>query len=72
LAVAVAKKNAPKEIVVATPVAPESAVQEIEQMGAKVLVLEPQESFRGSVGAHYVYFPQLKDKEVIRLLEAAK
>jgi putative phosphoribosyl transferase len=35
LAVAVAKKNAPKEIVVATPVAPESAVQEIEQMGAR-------------------------------------
>ena len=65
-----AKNLHPLEVVVAVPVAPTVALHDLEKMEVKVIVLEPPEDFRHSVGAHYIEFPQVKDDEVIRLLHA--
>ena len=69
LAVAVAKAQHPKKVVVAVPVAPLDAMRELRKE-AEVVVLEPPEEFMGAVGAHYKNFPQVEDEEVIRLLNS--
>ncbi len=72
LAVRTLHQHSPRSIIVAIPVAPEDAVEELKKMQVEVITLEPPEKFRGTVGGHYINFPQLKDDEVIRLLKAAK
>ena len=67
LALAAVKAERPQKIVVAVPVAPSDAVQEIKRE-ADVVVLEPPEDFSGAVGAHYERFEQVEDEEVMRLL----
>jgi len=69
LAVMAVKKQHPKKIVIAVPVAPGSAVLEF-QKEADVVLVEGTEEFSGSVGAHYQEFEQVGDNEVISLLQA--
>lgn len=69
LAVEAARKRGAKKIVIAVPVAPREAVAELKRTGADVVVLEPPEEFLGAVGAHYIEFAQVRDDEVIRLMQ---
>lgn len=57
----------PKEIVLAVPVAPKSAISQFEKLADKLIVLEAPEDFR-AVGDYYESFPQVTDEEVIQLL----
>ncbi|KKW35547.1 phosphoribosyl transferase [Candidatus Adlerbacteria bacterium RIFCSPHIGHO2_01_FULL_54_23] len=66
LAVMAVKKQHPQKIIVAVPVAPFEAVRALRE-DAEVIVLEPPEDFLGAVGAHYGYFPQVEDAEVMAL-----
>lgn len=68
LAVATAKAQNPKRVVVAVPVAPPDSVRELGRVADEVVVLEPPEKFLGAVGAHYEQFEQVEDAEVIRLM----
>ncbi|HVY36083.1 MAG TPA: phosphoribosyltransferase family protein [Candidatus Paceibacterota bacterium] len=71
LATKVAQKEHAKKIIVAVPVAPLEAVDEIKQEGAdEVILLEPPEDFFGAVGAHYQEFEQVEDQEVINLMNS--
>jgi putative phosphoribosyl transferase len=64
------RKRAPKEVVVAVPVAPPEAVDETSSEGARVVCLE-QPRFFFAIGEFYDDFEQVDDSEVRRLLEGA-
>ncbi|MBD3838378.1 phosphoribosyltransferase family protein [Brevundimonas sp.] len=64
-----AAKN-PRHIVVAMPVIPASLIPELEELAEKVICLEDLGPI-GAVGAHYRYFPQLEDADVVACLDAA-
>lgn len=65
-----AAKN-PRHIVVAMPVIPASLIPELEELAEKVICLEDLGPI-GAVGAHYRYFPQLEDADVVACLDAAE
>jgi predicted phosphoribosyltransferase len=69
LAVRVVKEREPREIIVAVPVLSGESIEELRKEGAdEVIFLEKPEKFLGAVGAHYMEFNQVEDKEVVRLL----
>ena len=61
------KRNFPKRIVVALPVAPKTALDEISDQADDIICLHPATSFRG-VGGFYRDFHQLTDDETVALI----
>ena len=61
------KRSRPARIVVALPVAPKTALQEIYDQADDIICVYPVTDFRG-VGAFYRDFHQLSDEETVRLL----
>lgn len=59
------------EVVLAVPVAPESALEEMRTLADEVVCLATPHPFR-AVGLHYEDFAQTSDEEVVRLLEVAR
>ncbi|HYF13369.1 MAG TPA: phosphoribosyltransferase family protein [Candidatus Paceibacterota bacterium] len=72
LAVAAVKRKKPKQTIVAVPVAPPDAIEQIMKEVQEIVVLEPPENFLGSVGAHYLEFDQVTDEKVIDLMRVSK
>jgi putative phosphoribosyl transferase len=70
LAIKELKHRNPKKIVVAVPVASEQAAEIIRQEADELVALDIPAYF-AAVGAHYNYFPQLTDEEVVQLMEKA-
>jgi predicted phosphoribosyltransferase len=66
-AVEALRDEAPTEIVVAAPVAPEDTVKSLAEVADAVVALETPRPFRG-VGMWYEDFRQTSDEEVVRLL----
>lgn len=66
-AVAALRAKTPDRIVVAVPVAPPSAVEQLRQEADEIVCLETPEPFLG-VGRWYRDFPQTTDQEVKELL----
>ncbi len=64
------KKNKPKEIIIAVPVAPHSATKKMSSIVNEFICLHSPEEFMG-VGQFYQRFPQISDQEVIELLNNA-
>jgi predicted phosphoribosyltransferase/dienelactone hydrolase len=62
------KRNFPKRIVVALPVAPKAALEEISDHADDIICLHPATSFRG-VGGFYRDFHQLTDNETVALID---
>jgi len=62
------KKENPKKIIVAMPVAPRDVVLKLKKQADQVVVLEDAEVYLGAVGAYYNNFGQVTDQEVIGLL----
>ena len=62
------RKEQPKELVVAIPVAPHELVEILRAEADKVVALKDEEEYLGTVGAYYQNFPQVSDEEVIELL----
>lgn len=65
------KDKHPKKIVVAVPISPKSAADNLETMVDEFIgIIVPQDySFMGAVGAYYNDFSQVEDQEVIEILE---
>lgn len=63
------KKQEPKQIIVAVPVAPQDSIDLLMEDANEIVVLDNPEDFLGAVAAHYENFPQLNDDEVIDILE---
>lgn len=72
LAIDELKHRNPQKIIAAIPVAPQRTAQKIKQKVDELIALEIPEVYLGSVGAYYDEFPQIQDKEVIKLLEKVK
>lgn len=63
------KHRAPREVIVALPVAPPDTVEELRQEADRVVCLSQPARFR-ALSYHYQNFPQLSDDEVIGILRA--
>ena len=66
------RKDKPRELIVAVPVAPYDVIQVLRNEADTVVVLEDDREYLGAVGAYYDEFPQVSDEEVIRLLQQSK
>ncbi|MEX1152435.1 phosphoribosyltransferase [Parvibaculum sp.] len=64
-------RNGPARLVLAVPVAPTEAIEEMNVLADEVICLATPEPFQ-AVGLHYVDFSQTADDEVVALLEMAK
>lgn len=62
------KRSNPRRIVVALPVAPIAALEEISDQADDIICLHPATEFRG-VGGFYLDFHQLTDDETVALLD---
>jgi len=58
-----------KKIILAVPVAPKDAIKDLRLLVDKIVVLETPDDF-SSVGQFYRNFPQVTDKEVVKLLKS--
>jgi len=65
------RKDKPKKLVVAVPVAPHEVVEVLRKEADDVVVLEDAKDYVGAVGAYYSDFPQVSDEEVIDMLKNA-
>lgn len=65
------KRRAPREIIVAVPVAPPETVAALEQVADRVVCPSQPRRFL-ALGYHYLKFPQLSDDEVIAALRDAR
>ena len=63
------KRRAPREVIVALPVAPPETAAELAQEADRVICLERPFRFR-ALGYYYLSFPQLTDEEVTGALRA--
>lgn len=63
-----ARMQNPKRLVLAVPVAPPSAIEDLRADADEIICLETH-GFLGAIGAHYLDFSQVSDEEVVRLLE---
>ena len=63
------RKEQPKELLVAVPVAPHDLMDILRSEADKVVVLKDEQRYLGAVGAYYQDFPQVSDEEVIELLQ---
>jgi putative phosphoribosyl transferase len=61
------RKQAPRRLILAVPVAPTSTLKELSDEADEILCLEDYEPF-GAVGAYYVDFGQTSDEEVAALI----
>lgn len=59
----------PKKLIVAVPVAPTDAIPDLIKEADEVVVLDDPKEYLGAVGAHYIDFPQVNDRDVIDLLK---
>ena len=64
------KKEQPKELVVAVPVAPHEFMGTLRANADAAVVLQDDPRYFGAVGAYYQNFPQVSDEEVIELLNS--
>lgn len=65
------RQKEPAKIIVAIPVAPKSAVDELWKDVDGVVGLVIPKQFAGSVGRYYRYFEQIEDGDIVALLQEA-
>lgn len=68
MATQIIKKQSPKEVIVAIPVAPPDTVRKLEEIIDRVLCLHQPSDFR-AIGRFYGDFSQVEDEEAKKLLQ---
>lgn len=63
------RRQKPKGIIVAVPVAPEDTVKELDKLADDLVVLDVPAGLFSAVGSYYQNFPQVSDEEVISLIQ---
>lgn len=56
------------KVIVAVPVASKEAYEKIKGSADEIILLDSPDEFLGSVGAHYMQFDQVDDKQAIQLI----
>lgn len=69
-AIEAVKGQEAKEIIVAVPVIPQDTYHELLGLVDQVVALDVPDVFLGAVGAYYSHFPQVEDREVIKMLKS--
>lgn len=64
------RRQKPKGIIVAVPVAPEDTVKELSKLADDLVVLYIPAGLFSAVGSYYQDFPQVSDEEVISLIQS--
>ena len=67
-AVKALRRQNPKRVIVAVPVASTESVYALRRMTDDVITLDDPRLFQGAVGAHYDHFEQVNDEEVRTLI----
>lgn len=70
-AISTLRKEKIRKLIVALPVAPPEAANELDQMVDEFICVETPPDFM-AVGAHYVDFTQVSDEEVVKLLQLSE
>lgn len=70
-AIHVIRKQKPKKIIVAVPVAPPDVITNIKEVADEVICLQIPESFF-AIGAFYEKFPQVEDGEAVEILKRCR
>lgn len=65
------RRQRPARLVLAVPLASREALERLAHVADEVICLHTPEPF-ASVGQFYEYFPQLRDEEVVALLDASQ
>jgi putative phosphoribosyl transferase len=65
------RRRAPREIVLAVPVAPADSLADLEPLVNRVVCLEVPDPFY-AVGAHYSHFAQVDDAQVVAMIAEAR
>lgn len=65
------RKNGPTRLILAVPVAPTDTIAELTSACDEIVCLARPDPFH-AVGAHYAYFEQTEDAEVVRLVHDAR
>jgi predicted phosphoribosyltransferase len=65
------RRKAPREIVLAVPVAPADSLADLEPLVNRVVCLEVPDPFY-AVGAHYGHFAQVDDAQVVAIMAEAR
>jgi predicted phosphoribosyltransferase len=65
------RREHPDRLILAVPVAPKAALDELRPLADSVVCVEAPDHF-GAVGQFYRQFPQLEDDEVIETLDRAR
>lgn len=69
VALASLRKEHPKKLIVAVPVAPFDVVKILRKEADDVILLDGGEHYLGAIGLYYENFPQVTDEEVVGLLK---
>jgi putative phosphoribosyl transferase len=64
------KSKKPSQVVLAVPVCPKDTAQILRQESDKLIVLNIPDFYLGAVGSYYHNFDQVKDEEVISILNS--
>lgn len=64
------RRHDPARVVVAVPAAPHDTVARLSRFTDAFVVLDDSPCFLGAVGAYYDFFPQVRDDEVVALLNS--
>jgi predicted phosphoribosyltransferase len=65
------RRRHPSSVVLAVPVAPPDSLAELQPLVDRVVCLDAPADFY-AVGAHYHYFPQVEDEEVVAALAGSR
>ncbi len=68
LAVKEIQHQHPKKIIIAVPVLPKDAAVSLRKEADEVVSILEDENYLGAVGSYYEYFPQVEDREVIKIM----
>lgn len=68
-AIATIRKQHPKKTIVAVPVIPKNTAERIKREVDELIALEIPEKFLGGVSMYYTEFPQLSEKEIVKLMK---
>lgn len=63
------KKQNPRKVVVAVPVAPSEVVRQLEALVDEVVIVKVDTQYLGAVSSYYTHFPEVSDREVTSCLK---
>ena len=68
-AIAEIKSQNPQKIIIAVPVMPQDTIDKLQSQVDKIIALDIDKNYLGSVGSYYKEFPQISDDIVMSLLK---